>query len=276
MPAKSPMSVLNRASGTTISTWVKWSTLVVLVKPELDKVKGKALSDDDLDGSAYELPNEEPATLNLDKSLLPHNGTASTTMMPDVHMNNLNLTAHTLTMTNGLFVVEDVVHHEPMRVLVSKVIQFLFKEDILEASCQRGSSNQGIADLSFFFQAYHGQDAKGMSKNIRGLWYTKGRYIGVRFQEKEDGWYYTLKELQASGYTYISWDGCTPHVIADSKLRVVVILAGQPSSPTWPSAVKEAMEALVEADKDICPKGNDPVHHGAFPALAVGVSYRGG
>lgn len=40
--------------------------------------------------------------------------------------------------------------------------------------------------------------------SIRGLWCAKCRYIGFRFQEKEDGQYYTLEELQALEYTYVS------------------------------------------------------------------------
>ncbi|KAF8836648.1 hypothetical protein BDN67DRAFT_983794 [Paxillus ammoniavirescens] len=69
-----------------------------------------------------------------------------------------------------------------------------------------------------------------LNLSIRGLQCAKGGYIGVRFWKKED----------------------------DSKLRVVVILAGQPGSPTWPSAVKEATEALIEAGKEICPERKDP------------------
>ncbi|KIJ11059.1 hypothetical protein PAXINDRAFT_16019 [Paxillus involutus ATCC 200175] len=118
-----------------------------------------------------------------------------------------------------------------------------------------------------------GEGLEGSSSNKNELSaYKLCSSMSKKFQEKEDGQYYTLEELQALEYTYVS----TPHGIADSKSRMGVILAGQPGSPTWPSAVKEATEVLVKAGKEICPEGKDHIHRGAFSTLSVGVSYRGG
>ncbi|KIK72412.1 hypothetical protein PAXRUDRAFT_22019 [Paxillus rubicundulus Ve08.2h10] len=65
------MNVLDGASGTMPLTQVKWSTLVALVKPELNKVKGEALSDNDSDDSVSELLDDETATLSTGKRANP-------------------------------------------------------------------------------------------------------------------------------------------------------------------------------------------------------------
>lgn len=72
-----------------------------------------------------------------------------------------------------------------------------------------------------------------------------------------------------------------PCVLLDSEDRVIVVLAGQPSSeadPTWsPSVVKAAGDAM----QDACSSNNfseEQSNHrrGQYPAVSVGISFGGG
>ncbi|KAF8124622.1 hypothetical protein K438DRAFT_2002606 [Mycena galopus ATCC 62051] len=50
----------------------------------------------------------------------------------------------------------------------------------------------------------------------------------------------SMAELIGLGFQLISWDGRTPHPLVDAAGRIFAVLAGQPTDPSYPDAVRSA------------------------------------
>lgn len=72
-------------------------------------------------------------------------------------------------------------------------------------------------------------------------------------------------------------DGRTPFKILDKKGRVIALLAGRPSDPSWDHVASEAYAAMTHAAKEANFGVKQTVHdRGKFATMAVGVSFGGG
>ncbi|KAJ7855628.1 hypothetical protein B0H14DRAFT_3448935 [Mycena olivaceomarginata] len=84
----------------------------------------------------------------------------------------------------------------------------------------------------------------------------------------------TLPELIGLGFRLLSWDGITSIPILDAHGRIITVLAGQPSDPTYAKSATRVFELLEKERINACFASAMAKHRrGGFVALNVGLSY---
>ncbi|KAG1721317.1 uncharacterized protein EDB91DRAFT_1088492 [Suillus paluster] len=110
---------------------------------------------------------------------------------------------------------------------------------------------------------------------VKHLPIAQGAYIG-KPQPPGEG-IRKLDDLVQQGFKVVEWDGYTPHVLLDKDRRTIGVLAGHPKDDGWHDTVAAVCTAMEHA-RDCCAFRRENMEHrrGAYPCLAVGVSFGGG
>ncbi|KAI0665364.1 hypothetical protein C8Q78DRAFT_995596 [Trametes maxima] len=94
-------------------------------------------------------------------------------------------------------------------------------------------------------------------------------------REHEHIW--TVEELLADGFSYVTWDGIAPFALLDCEGRVVGGFPGRPNDPSWDSVVEDANKAMKKAAAASKFKPHQVKHRrGNYSADDKGISYGGG
>ncbi|KAG0692936.1 hypothetical protein DFH29DRAFT_881896 [Suillus ampliporus] len=103
-----------------------------------------------------------------------------------------------------------------------------------------------------------------------------GAYVGKVLRSHGEA-VQELEDLVQQGLKVVEWDGRTPHILLDKEERIIGVLAGHPKDDCWQDTVAAACTAMEDA-RSRCVFADDDMKHrrGAYPCLAVGVSFGGG
>ncbi|KAJ7723100.1 hypothetical protein DFH07DRAFT_783669 [Mycena maculata] len=84
--------------------------------------------------------------------------------------------------------------------------------------------------------------AKATIPANHGAYTAKNEHHDEKYGRKKR---YSLTELMARGFRLVPWNGLDSRPIVDAKGRIIAVLAGQPSDPTYAAAAAVAFDTLM-------------------------------
>ncbi|KAF8867477.1 hypothetical protein BD779DRAFT_1483315 [Infundibulicybe gibba] len=104
-----------------------------------------------------------------------------------------------------------------------------------------------------------------------------GGFVGLTRIRKPSKDYWTVGEVQSLGFDYKAWDGIIPEALCDVDGRVIGVLAGRPSDPSYVRSTEKLSDLLRDARiKAGMGDGGEGHRRGKYCALSAGVSFGGG